>query len=155
MTLRDRYRSRSSVSTASNFGIDLELVREFSLVRNVVPVPCCPEHIVGQMNLRGDILTLVDIRAVLQLPGVPEDMDAPPGQVVVAQMGELRVGVLVDEVLDVLYLRPSDITPVPVAVQALGMDYLKGTAPHGTKMLSILDLNKILTTGDRVVFEEV
>ena len=136
------------------FGIDLELVREFASVQNVVPVPCSPEHIVGQMNLRGDILTLVDIRPALQLSADgASDVDAA-GKVVVAEVGELRVGVLVDQVLDVFYLRPSEMTPAPAAAQALGTDYLKGTAAHGTKMLGVLDLSRILTTGDHVAFDE-
>src|SRR6185436_21126644 len=50
------------------FAVDLNLVREFGTIHHVTPVPCCPPHIVGQMNLRGDILTLVDIRGALRMP---------------------------------------------------------------------------------------
>ncbi|MBV9468121.1 MAG: purine-binding chemotaxis protein CheW [Abitibacteriaceae bacterium] len=134
------------------FGIDLHLVREFASLRHVTPVPCCPAHIVGQMNLRGDILTLIDIRGVLQIPEV--DLN---DQIKVAVIGfnELLVGIPVDEVLDVVYLRPADILPVPAAVQALGDDYLTGTASHGSKMLGLLDLAKVLTQSHLVVYEEV
>ncbi|MDQ3813190.1 MAG: chemotaxis protein CheW, partial [Armatimonadota bacterium] len=137
------------------FAIDLEVVREFAPIDSVVPVPCCPEHIVGQMNLRGDIVTLMDIRSALQMPLQDAESEDSIGQVVVVEVGELRVGVLVDEVLDVLYLHPAEITPTPVAVQALSEEYLKGTAPYGAKMLSIIDLPKILDRGDWVVDEEV
>lgn len=134
------------------FGIDLHIVREFAAIRNVTPVPCCPEHIVGQMNRRGDILTLVDIRGVLQMTG--PDINAQM-KVLIVQVNEVAVGVPVDEVLDVVYLRPSDILPVPTAVQALGNDYLTGTAPHDAKMIGLLDLAKILTQSHFVVAEEV
>ena len=40
------------------FGVELELVREFSDMYNLTPIPCCPEHIVGNMNLRGNIVTI-------------------------------------------------------------------------------------------------
>lgn len=134
------------------FGIDLELVREFSHVRLVTPVPCTPPHIVGQMNLRGDILTLLDIRSWLQM--APSET-RPARQVMVVEVDGMVCGVLVDEVLDVVYLRPSDIRPVPAAVQALNGDCLRGTAPHHDKMLGLLDLAAILGRSDLVVADEV
>jgi len=139
------------------FGIDLKIIREFSALRVLTPVPCCPQHIVGQMNLRGDILTLVDICAALNMPpagarnGTSSD---PAGKVVVVQTDTLKVGVLVDEVFDVMNLQPSEIHAVPSAVQSVSEEYLKGTAPYGEKMLSILDLPKILTQGALTVNEE-
>jgi purine-binding chemotaxis protein CheW len=132
------------------FGVDLAVVREFAAVPAVTPVPCCPPHIVGQMNLRGDILTLVDIRTILQMPV----SDLSGGKVVVVHLGELRVAVPVEEVLDVLYLPPGDVREVPAAVQAASADYFKGMAPYGNKMLGILDLPRILTDERLVVSEE-
>ncbi|NEQ54010.1 MAG: chemotaxis protein CheW, partial [Leptolyngbya sp. SIO3F4] len=51
------------------FGIELQQVREFINTRHVMPIPCCPNHILGNMNLRGEVMTLVDIRKALNLPG--------------------------------------------------------------------------------------
>ena len=132
------------------FGVDLGVVREFASIRTVTPVPCCPPHVVGQMNLRGDILTLVDIRTLLNMP-VPA---LAGGKVVVVHLGDLRVAVPVEEVLDVLYLPPDDVREVPSAVQAASADYFKGMAPYGGKMLGILDLPRILTDERLVVSEE-
>jgi purine-binding chemotaxis protein CheW len=143
------------------FGIDLAAVREFSPLRQVTPVPCCPPHVVGQMNLRGDILTLVEIRGVLGLPaadgGKRKTLSAlhpHEGSVMVVQAGPLTCGVLVDEVLDVVYLRPDEITEVPVAVRALAHDFVTGTAPFGGRLLTLLDLSRLLARGDLVVNEE-
>lgn len=143
------------------FGIDLGAVREFSPLRQVTPVPCCPPHVVGQMNLRGDILTLVEIRGVLGLPaadgGIRRSLSAPPSReasVMVVQAGQLTCGVLVDEVLDVVYLRPDEIIEVPVAVRALAHDFVTGTAPFCGRLLTLLDLSRLLARGDLVVNEE-
>jgi len=136
------------------FGIDLKVIREFSALRTITPVPCCPQHVVGQMNLRGDILTLVDIRAALNMPFARArngESGVRAGKVVVVQSDASKVGVLVDEVFDVMNLQPSKIR----AVQSRSAEYLKGTALCGGKMLSILDLPKVLMQGALMVNEEV
>lgn len=131
------------------FGMELEAVREFAHLRHVVPAPCCPAHIAGNMNLRGDILTLVDIRPALKLP----QQDAM-AQVVVAEAGQLRVGVPVAQVFDVLYLRAADVAPPPAASGRSDDEYCKGVAHYGEKMVGILDMRKILAEGGLEVDEE-
>ncbi|WP_269087644.1 chemotaxis protein CheW [Solemya pervernicosa gill symbiont] len=66
----------------------------------VSPLPCCPPHILGAMSLRGDLLTLIDPRAALNLP--PADGG---NRAVVGRIGEQAVGLAVDEVHDVVYLQ--------------------------------------------------
>lgn len=135
-----------------HFGIELHLVREFGDIRNVAPVPCCPPHVLGQMTLRGNIVTLMDIRLALKMP---LNHSTPAGEVAVVQLEDLVVGVAVDSVFDVHYLNPSEIMTVPAAVRSSGSEYLQGTAPYGDRMLSILDLPRILTEGDLVVDDEI
>ena len=134
------------------FGVDLELVRRFADLRHLTPIPCCPGHIVGNMNLRGNILTLVDIRTLLDLPGAAVSEDS---KVMVASLGELSAGVVVDQVFDIIYLNPADIGPVPTAIQKSGEKYLKGTTPYGGKVMTILNLSNLLASENLVVAEEV
>lgn len=134
------------------FGLALEVVREFTIIRNVTPIPCCPSHIIGNMNLRGEIVTLVDIRSVLNMP-IANTGNA--SKAIVFHVDDLVAGLPVDEVFDVIYLRPLDMMPVPVAVHSRSDEYLKGIASYLEKMLSILDLPKILTKGELDVNEEV
>lgn len=131
------------------FGVGLDVVREFSHLRRVTPIPCCPPHIAGNMNLRGDILTLADIRGLLNLP--------PAGavaEVMVVESGELSIGVPVDKVLEVIYLRPADIAPLPAAREEKD-EYCKGVIRYGEGMVSILDMQEILAKGGLEVEEEV
>jgi purine-binding chemotaxis protein CheW len=133
------------------FGVNLDLVREFAGIRHLTPIPCSPGHIVGNMNLRGNILTLVDIRGLLDLPVVPRQEDS---QVIVASTGELCAGVVVDQVYDIIYLNPENLGPVPTAIHKAGDKYLEGTAPHGGKMMTILNLANLLSSESLVVNEE-
>ncbi|HEY9781614.1 MAG TPA: chemotaxis protein CheW [Leptolyngbyaceae cyanobacterium] len=132
------------------FGLDLEVVREFTNIRNLTPIPCCPPHIVGNMNLRGEIVTLVDIRQALNLPSAADKVS----QAIVIRVDDVVAGLPVDRVFDVMYLHPKDVTPVPVAVHSGSNEYLRGTAPYSEKMLSILDLPKIISKGELAVNDE-
>jgi purine-binding chemotaxis protein CheW len=132
------------------FGVGLDVVREFSHLRRVTQIPCCPPHIVGNMNLRGDILTLADIRSLLNIPA-----SSAAAEVMVVESGDLHIGVPVDQVLEVIYLRPADIAPMPAASQEEKDEYCKGMARYGEGMVSILDMQKILAKGGIEVEEEV
>lgn len=134
------------------FGVELEKVQEFTDLQRTTPVPCCPEYVVGDMNLRGDILTVVDIRTVLQMSVVAA---APTAKVIVVPMGDALVGVLVDQVFDVLDVSPSDVIAVPLALKSINDTYLKGAIPYHSKMLMILNLPEILSNGGLAVNEEV
>lgn len=132
------------------YGVSLDTVKEFSDIRDITPVPCTPPHIVGNMNLRGDILTLVDIRGILNLPVKGREK----GKIIVAHINDLIVGITVDDVLEVLNISPSEFKPVPAAVSDISHEYIKGEFPYNEKMLSVLDLKKILINKELVVDEE-
>jgi purine-binding chemotaxis protein CheW len=139
------------------FGIDLQLVREFTDLRNVTPIPCCPPHVVGNMNLRGEILTLVRIHDFLNLQPTLSDED--PSQTlsqraVVVQVEDMVVGIAVDEVFDVTPVDPTKISPMPTAIRASSDEYLQGTILYEATALTILDIRKLLSQGKLVVDEE-
>ena len=136
------------------FGVDLAVVQEFSDVRDIVPIPCCPEFIIGNMNLRGEVLTLIDIRAVLNM-GIGEG--GIPSKVIVTRVDSLIVGVLVDDVTDSIHLNPKDIMAIPSTVKGQGIreEYLKGHAPYGNGVLGLLDLPKLLLSGALIVDERI
>ncbi|AFZ43213.1 CheW protein [Halothece sp. PCC 7418] len=134
------------------FGIDLKVVREFARINNVTPVPCSPPHIIGNMNLRGEILTLVDLCGLFNLPQVQWDNES---YAIVVEVEEIVVGVAVASVYDVMFLDPNEITTVPTAIHAIDDEYLQGAAPYHNKMMSILDLRKILLSSGLVVDQAV
>jgi len=134
------------------FGLNLELVQEFTRIRNFTLIPCCPPHVIGNMNLRGDILTLVDIRSALNMPLAPPKDGT---KALVISIDDLVAGFPVDEVFDVMYLHPSEITNLPVAVPIGNNEYLQGTAPYSEKMLTIIDMPKLLKSNLLTVNEEV
>jgi purine-binding chemotaxis protein CheW len=132
------------------FGVDLDTVREFINIRSFTPIPCCPKHIVGNINLRGEVLTLVDIRGTLNLPmtGVNNSPKA-----VVIHADNMVAGLPVDEVLDVMYINSASINNVPIAVSSGSEGYIRGTITYREKILSIIDLPKLISKGGLEVNE--
>jgi purine-binding chemotaxis protein CheW len=122
------------------FGLDLSFVREFITTQNIQPVPCSPPQIIGNMNLRGEIMTLVDLRPQLNLG----KRDSSRTQAVVAQVGSLVAGIAIDELYDILYLRPAELALVPVANQASRAGAIHSTTPYRDRVLSVLDLPQLL-----------
>jgi len=134
------------------FGLDLEVVREFTEFHKVTPIPCCPDHVVGNINLRGEIVTLIDIRRALHMQ---VDVQNPTSKAIVVHIDDLVMGIPVERVFDVLYLQKSDIKPNPMATSEGDRDYLQGTVVYQEKMMGILNLSKIFAEGNLSVNEEV
>ncbi len=134
------------------FGLGLETIHEFTDIRKTAPVPCCPSHILGNMNLRGEIVTLVDISHVLNLVTSSKKNRQ---KAIVVRLQDLSVGIAVDDIFDVTYIDPTQVSVPPVAVDASANDYLQGVTSYGGKMLGIINLPRILSGDALVVNEEV
>ncbi|MBE9093478.1 chemotaxis protein CheW [Tychonema sp. LEGE 07203] len=133
------------------FGVNLEVVREFTDIRQVTPVPCTPDRIIGNMNLRGEILTLVDIRKILNISADTKFLS----KAIVVEIEDLVAGIVVDEILDIIHLNMADIATIPAALNSANREYLRGTAFYKEKIIAVLHLHKLLTKGGVIVDEEV
>ena len=133
------------------FGLDLELIRAFTDISNLTPIPCCPNHIVGNINLRGEIVTLVDIRNVLNLPPTPVSVGS---KAVVVQVDDIVAGLPVDQVLEMVELNSADMIPLSGIMSEFGEQYIRGTAFFQEKILRVLDLPKLFRQGELVVNEQ-
>ena len=132
------------------FGVELEVVQEFCDIARPSPIPCCPPHILGAISLRGNLLTLLDLRGALNLPRASQG-----GKAVVTLLGEQLVGVAVDEVHDVVYLREEELQAAPPALREQHGAEVKGTAPYGGRMMAVLDLPALLAREEWIVNETV
>jgi len=137
------------------FGINLAVVREFTNVYKVTPIPCTPEHIFGNINLRGEIVTLLDIRGVLNMQ--MQTTTPQTNKALIFEVNDLVAGIMIDEVFDVMYLNPLDIKSIPTAINhsQAHNEYLLGTAIYQEKMMSIINFEKIITHKSLIVEEEV
>ncbi len=129
------------------FALDLELVKEFIDTSEITSIPCCPDYIVGNINLRGQIITVVDLSPILQLDSVRNNQNA---QIMVIEVDDIKAGIIVDAIFDVLYLDGEKLSSTPTAVASKAKNYVLGTAFYEDTMLTRIDLIKILAE-DRLV----
>ena len=134
------------------FGFSLETVHEFTDIRKVTPIPCCPSHIIGNMNLRGEIITLVDIGRLIHLKTAERKERK---KAIVVRLNDITAAVVADEIFDVVYVQPEKILAAPVAVHLIKDEYLQGVTSYEEKMMSIIYLAKILASEELVVNETV
>ncbi len=132
------------------FGVQLDAVQEFCDIAQVSPIPCCPQHILGAMSLRGELLTLIDPRTALNLPPAGRG-----GKVVVARLGEQAVGIAVDAVHDVVYLKQEELQPPPAALSERCGAEITGTAAYAGRTMTVLDLPALLAREAWIVNENV
>jgi purine-binding chemotaxis protein CheW len=124
-------------------GIEVARVQEILRARPVTPVPLAPAVVAGLVNLRGQIVTAVDLRRRLELAVQEQERD--PAQVVV-HGAEGAVSLLVDEVGDVLEVAEEDFEPPPPTLTGAARELIVGAWKLPDRLLLALDVDAAVTT---------
>jgi purine-binding chemotaxis protein CheW len=128
-----------------NCGLPVLVVRDVLGSQTITPIPLAPAEIAGAMNLRGRIVTAVDLRRRLGLP--PREPGAKPMSVVVEQGGELYA-MLADQVGEVVPLAAEERAPNPPTLEPLWRDVCRGVHRRDGQLLILLDVERLLAIGD-------
>lgn len=133
------------------FGIDLAAIREFKDIVQIHPIPCCPTHILGAINLRGELITLLDVRSALNLTAA-----GPCGnKALIGTLGDQAVAVAVDAIDDVTYLPAGDLKPPPsLLLEHQGAEII-GSVEYSGAVITVLDLRALLARPEWIVEEIV
>ena len=126
------------------FGAEIGSVLVITRVLEITHLPEAPSFITGMVNLRGQVIPVVDLARQFSLPSQP----ALPktARIIVAEVGGETVGLLVDEVPEVLRISETDLEPPPELIQSeAGQAHVKWVAKLGERLVIVLDLNKTLT----------
>lgn len=127
------------------YGIDVMNVQEVLRISEIAPVPGAPEYVLGIINLRGNVVTVVDTRARFGLPS-SETNDA--SRIVIVESENQVVGILVDSVAEVVELNQSEIDVPPNVGNEDSARYVQGVANRESDLLIVIDLDKLLARDD-------
>ena len=135
------------------YGINVMQVMEVLRLTEIAPVPGSADYIIGIINLRGNVITVVDTRTLF---GLPRTEATDNTRIVVIELADQVVGMLVDSVAEVIYLKQSSIERAPNVGTEESTKFIQGVSYHNDDLIILLDLNRIIEEDEGIEdFEEL
>lgn len=127
------------------FCIKTTAIREIRGWAAATPLPHAPPHVIGVMNLRGSVIPIIDLAALL---GVHGCLDTNRSAIVVAEVGQSMIGLVVDRVSDILSIDSGRIQPLPDIGTAFDPAFSYGIIPLDHGMVCFLNLDHMFAGFD-------
>jgi purine-binding chemotaxis protein CheW len=136
------------------FGVDILMVQEIIRGAQITKVPNAPDFVEGVINLRGNIIPVIDLRKRLNLPLDKQRQER--NWILILDIGGKITGFIVDSVTSVLKIEEDSIEPPPeIVVAGLESQYIRGVCDIGDSLLILLDFNRILLVDEIKKLKEV
>ncbi len=134
------------------FGIEILMVEEIMRMRQITKVPNSPDFVAGIVNIRGKIIPVVNLRSKM---GMPEKEYDKGTRIIVVEVASKTTGFIVDSVTEVLRI-PSNITEAPPEMVAgINSEYIKSVGKLEDRILILIDLEKVLSSAEKIQLQEV
>ncbi|EFI35611.1 CheW protein [Desulfonatronospira thiodismutans ASO3-1] len=124
-------------------GIDINLVQEINKQLDFTVVPHAPEYVMGIMNLRGKIVTIIDLSKKL---GFSFSRMGDETRIIIVESKDEFIGLLVDKVTDVVLADWEKVSSPPSNIKGLKGKYFQGVYKSRTKLVAILDIEEVLSS---------
>jgi purine-binding chemotaxis protein CheW len=127
------------------YGIKVMQVQEVLRMTEIAPVPGAPDYVLGIINLRGNVVTVIDTRKRFGL----QEKDADDAtRIVIIEAGDQVIGILVDSVAEVAELRASQIEATPNVGSDESSKFIQGVSSQNDQLLILVDVDKLLSTDE-------
>ena len=123
------------------YGIDIAVVESIIKMQAITQLPQTHSFIKGVTNLRGTVLPVIDLRIRF---GLETQQDTKQTRVIIVTMGDMKVGLMVDGVSEVLRISNESIEPLPAMVNSVNSDFLKGIVRLEDRLIILLEVEKVL-----------
>lgn len=128
------------------YGVEISRVRDVTMVSEVTDLPCAPNYITGIANLRGNILSITDLKKIFGLEPTPLTKES---RFLVLEIGELNTGVIVDGVSKVIDVALNKIDPALETLEPERAEYIKGVCKSDDVFFAILNVERIFALGTK------
>ncbi len=136
--------------SSEEFGIELKRVVEILRRQKFTTLPRLPDFIVGVINLRGDVIPVVDMRRRFGLTPSPLKE-----RIIIVKADRENVGLLVDGVKEIITLQGDHIVTPPRMFKGLKAEYLSGIGKEGDRLIILLNIDTLLTAEEKILLEEI
>ncbi len=127
------------------YAVEITKVKEIILHEGVTRIPQMPGFIEGVINLRGNVIPIIDLRTRF---GLPVQGRGEQTRVIVTRMEGRIVGLIVDSVSQVMRIPKADIQPPPETIASIAGEYILGIGKINDRMVILLDIEKVLTDSE-------
>lgn len=134
------------------YGINVMQVQEVLRYSEIAPVPGAPSYVLGIINLRGNVVTVIDTRHRF---GLPEGEVTDNTRIVIIETDNHVIGILVDSVAEVVYLNQSEIETAPNVGNEESAKFIQGVCHKNDELLILIELNKLLTNEEWAELDEI
>lgn len=123
------------------YGVDIHKVSIIEKMMNIARVPTTPAFMLGVVNLRGEIIPVLDLRKRFDLPACEPDDDT---RIIIFRVGEVALGMRVDMVSEVHHLADVDIESVTSITNDRSLDYITGVGKMEGRLVTLLNVEKLI-----------
>lgn len=134
------------------YGINVMQVREVLRYSEIAPVPGSPAYVIGIINLRGNVVTVVDTRERF---GLPNSDITDNTRIVILETDDQVIGILVDAVAEVVYLRQSEIEIAPNVGNDQNARYIQGVSHKNDELLILIEIKNLLSDREWAELQEL
>lgn len=134
------------------FGLEIKCVTEIVGIQPITVIPEVPEYVKGIINLRGKIIPVIDVRIKFKKEPVEYDERTC---IIVIDIDDMSVGLIVDNVSEVVTIKDEDIVPPPSYKTGFQNRYIKGVGKSKDGVKLLLDSNKLLTYEEKQDISEI
>lgn len=131
---------------AEDYGLEILKVQEIIKIMDITAMPRTPEYVRGVINLRGKVIPVVDIRQKFEMEVVEETEKTC---IIVVQIARadltITMGLVVDEVCEVMDVASKDIEPAPDMGSAVDTNFILGMAKAENRVVILLDVDKVMS----------
>lgn len=127
-----------------DYGIDIMKVKEIAKFSHFTYVPNTPSYVRGVYNLRGDIISVIDLRTMFQLP-IEERPEGAPEEGLILRLEDRLLGVVVDEIDKVVGIQSETIQPPHPIFGDINIKYISGVVEHDERLYIILDVERVFS----------
>ncbi|AWI06288.1 chemotaxis protein CheW [Clostridium drakei] len=135
-----------------SYGIEIKYVKEIIGIQEITEVPELPDYVKGIINLRGKIIPVMDVR--LRFKKEPKEYNDRTC-IIVIDVEEISIGLIVDNVSEVLTIEEENIVPPPDLKTGFHNRYVKGIGKVGNEVKLLLDCQKVLNDDEMDAIKEV
>ncbi|MBN1288556.1 MAG: chemotaxis protein CheW [Actinobacteria bacterium] len=134
------------------FGVDVKKVEGVISLVDITRLPRAPEFVEGIINLRGQIIAVIDLATRLR---IPESQQTAGSRIVVVEVEDIKVGLIVDSP-EVINITKGDIEPSPtIGMGDIESSFIRGVAKIEDRLLILLDVDRVLSEGEKVDLGEI